>query len=109
MTRACDREDYDPGRQSITLRQAINRIKKLFPNDKVEIDRCYHFISGFVTLNDGRILYMSSSDERYENNVYEKILVRSATSTKDYTGGINNRFNLFKDNREKIISKAYRR
>lgn len=107
MTRACDREDYDPGIQPITLRQAINRIKKIFPNDKVQIDKCYHYISGFITLQDGRILYVSSRDERYEADVYKRMLVRSAESTTDYTGGRNNYFDLFKESREKIISKAY--
>ena len=106
MTRACDRENYDPGIQSITLRQAINKIKKLFPEDKVEMTKGYHFISGFITLKDGRILYMSAQDERYDKDTYTKMLVRSAKSTKDYTGGSNNFFNLFTDSREKIISKV---
>lgn len=100
-------ENYDPGIQPITMRQAINRIKKLFPNDKVEMKVNYHYISGFVTLKDGRILYMSASDERYFDKVYEHMLVRTAITTKDYTGGRNNYFNLFKHNREQIISMCY--
>lgn len=109
MTKACDREDYDPGIQSITLRQAINRIKKIFPNDKIEMKADYHDIFGFITLQDGRILYISANDERYSPDVYSHMLVRSATSTKDHTGGRNNYFNLFKDSREQIISKVYGR
>lgn len=108
MTRVCDREDYDPGCQSITMRQAINKIKKLFPNDKVEMKINHHEFSGFVTLQDGRILYMSSSDERYFKDVYTNMLVRSAQHTKDWTGGSNNWFNLFTDNREQIINRIWR-
>lgn len=101
-------ECYDPGCQPITMRQAINRIKKIFPEDDVRMEICFHYISGFIILKDGRILYMSSSDERFFDGVYKHMLVRSVKDTKDFSGGSNNYFNLFTDNRQQIISRVYR-
>lgn len=101
-------ECYDPGIQPITMRQAINRIKKIFPEDDVRINIDFHYISGFITLKDGRILYVSSSDERFSNEVYKRMLVRTAKNTKDFSGGSNNYFNLFTETRDQIISKCYR-
>ena len=107
MSSRRNNESYDPGCQSITMRQAINRIKKIFPNDKVEMEINHHEFSGFVTLQDGRLLYISSYDERCFKDVYSNMLVRTAKHTKDWSGGRNNYFNLFKHNREQIISMCY--
>lgn len=54
-----------------------------------------HFsTSGFVTNNTtGKIVYISISDTRNDRWFYE-VLYRTAKSTKDYTGGQNQRANL---------------
>ena len=47
-----------------------------------------HFeFSGFFTDKDGKIWYFSSCDMR--GNIMKSMLVRTAKSYKDYTGGMN--------------------
>jgi hypothetical protein len=53
----------------------------------LKMSRGHFEFSGFFTANDGRIYYISISDVRFFHE--KKILIREATSYKDYTGGRN--------------------
>jgi hypothetical protein len=46
--------------------------------------------SAFITDNMGHFVYFNSGDYRYDgNSIYDRILIRSAKSETDYTGGGN--------------------
>ena len=61
----------------------------------IEISKPNHFgVSGFFELPDKRIFYFSIGDLRWCKN---SMLIRTATSFKDYTGGRNNDIPLDKD------------
>lgn len=92
-----------------TLRQSINDIKKIFPKAKFEIKIGFHYLTGFITLEDNKILYVSSDDERFNPKYRQQILFRTAKDNKDYTGGRNNFFNLDSSNlnQEVIIKSLY--
>ena len=51
----------------------------------------HFYISGFLTLNNGNIIYFNIFDVRFfKNEWFNNILVRTAKSYTDYTGGSNN-------------------
>jgi len=56
--------------------------------DNLEFSREHFYFSGFFTRrSDNQIFYFSVSDVRGHN---DQLLIRTATSYKDYTGGGNN-------------------
>lgn len=54
--------------------------------ENIEISNNYYYFSGFATKNE-KIIYFSSGDVRLNKN---NLLIRTATSYKDFTGGCNN-------------------
>ena len=92
----------------ITLNKLRNVIKKLFNDDKVELKKRYHYISGFITLKNNKIIYCLSMDDRMIKDLKDKVLFRTAKDLKDYTGGTNNFFNLNNVlNKNEIIKTLY--
>lgn len=67
-----------------------NYIKKLMSNaNLVNFSPNHYTFSGFFELN-GKYVYFSISDVRFfKNQWYNHILIRTATSITDYTGGSN--------------------
>jgi len=53
----------------------------------VDIYRGHFFMSGFFELNNGKIYYFSISDVRFSPR--SPMLIRTAKSFKDFTGGSN--------------------
>lgn len=57
----------------------------------VNICRNHYCFSVFIKSDNGKYAYLSISDVRYnKNDWYKHILIRTAKSEKDYTGGWNN-------------------
>jgi hypothetical protein len=54
---------------------------------KIEMDYGFYYFSGFFTSASGQIYYFSCSDVRHFG--YSKLLYRTATHYKDWTGGRN--------------------
>ena len=55
----------------------------------VNFSRGHYYISGFIE-RDGRFVYFSMSDVRhFPGGWHDNILIRTAKSDKDYTGGSN--------------------
>lgn len=54
---------------------------------EIHISRGHFYISGFFQLVDGKIWYFSLGDVRWGDG---KLLIRTAKSFQDYTGGSNN-------------------
>ena len=55
----------------------------------VNFNRGHYYVSGFIE-NDGKYVYFSVSDVRhFPGNWYNNILVRTAKTERDYTGGSN--------------------
>ena len=77
-----------------TFKREIKAILKPYC-EKVEIGKPNHFdLTGFIQLKDNRIYYISVGDIRWSK---ENMLIRTAESFKDYTGGSNNAIGLDKD------------
>jgi hypothetical protein len=50
----------------------------------------HFFLSGFITLADGRLVYFTTPDVRYDTDGwYNRILYRNAKSITDFQGGMN--------------------
>lgn len=49
----------------------------------------HFYVSGFIKNPDGKFIYFSISDVRGSEDWYKNLLLRTATSTKDFTGGRN--------------------
>jgi len=62
-------------------------LRKNFDITEIKMSRGHFYISGFFQLADGRIWYFSLGDVRWGDG---KLLVRTAKSFEDYTGGANN-------------------
>ena len=54
---------------------------------KVQMNYGFNYFSGFFTAPSGQIYYFSCSDVRHWG--YDQLLIRTATSYKDFTGGSN--------------------
>lgn len=85
-----------------------NYIKKQLPmgSELVDFSRGHYDLSGFIRKND-KFVYFSISDVRYFPNAWcEEILIRTATSAKDYTGGSNNYTTLqkFRENVHELLN-----
>ena len=60
----------------------------------VNVNKGHFYVSGFIKKDD-KYAYFSISDVRYfKNEWYNHIMIRTAKSDKDYTGGNNNYTNL---------------
>jgi hypothetical protein len=76
--------------------QKLNRkfkafVKSQFPDCELhDFHGGYCESSGFVE-KDGKFVYISISDLRYWKNWAEDVLIRTATSAKDYHGGPSHR------------------
>lgn len=74
-------------------RKYKNFIKKVCEENNMELVKFnpnHYEFSAFVKKDD-KFVYISISDVRYFKNAwYNRILVRTAKSEKDYTGGFNN-------------------
>jgi len=71
-------------------RKANNFFKKNLSDvaEKIELSKGHFYFSGFFTVKaTGKIFYFSISDVRHFPG--SKLLIRSAESYTDYTGGIN--------------------
>ena len=68
-------------------REFVRALKKHFDIAEIRINRGHFYASGFFQLTDGRIWYFSLGDVRWGDG---KLLIRTAKSFEDYTGGSNN-------------------
>lgn len=107
MNPNCESYQAPHNSNKLTLRQIINRIKKLFFDENVIANVNFHYASGFIVLHDGRIIYFSTLDERWKDSS-KHILFRTAKHTKDYSGGANNFFDLDKASKSMIINTLWR-
>jgi hypothetical protein len=64
-------------------------LKKHFDIKEIRMSRGHFYISGFFQLTDGRIWYYSLGDVRW-GSFRDQLLIRTAKSFEDYTGGSNN-------------------
>jgi hypothetical protein len=72
------------------FRKEKNRISKVLTQrgcTNLEMNYGFYYFSGFFTAPSGQIYYFSCSDVRHFG--YNKLLIRTAKSYKDYTGGSN--------------------
>ena len=75
------------------LRKELNKQLKSL-GIKIAKYRVNHFyVSGFVEKN-GKYAYFNIGDVRYNPNWYADVLIRTAESTTDFKGGMNNRTSL---------------
>jgi hypothetical protein len=79
-------------------RKEKNRLTKIFKElgcTNIKMDYGFYYFSGFLTSKNGQIYYFSCSDIRHFN--YNQLLIRTATSYKDYTGGSNQYIGITKE------------
>jgi hypothetical protein len=72
------------------FRREKNRLTKILKEKnctKIEMDYGFYYFSGFFTAPSGQIYYFSCSDVRHWG--YDKLLIRTASHYKDWTGGSN--------------------
>lgn len=56
----------------------------------VNVGRNHYQFSAFIKNAEGKYVYLSISDVRFwQNQWYNRLLIRTATSEKDYRGGSN--------------------
>jgi hypothetical protein len=72
------------------FRTDFKKLLKPYIKDMV-ISKGYFYVSGFFELIDGRIYYFSISDVRWSK---DSMLIRTAKSFVDYTGGCNGYVNM---------------
>lgn len=73
-------------------------IKQNLPEgaELIKFNKGYFYISGFIT-KDKKFVYFSIPDVRFDyKNWYKDILIRTASSDKDFTGGTNHFTNINK-------------
>lgn len=68
-----------------TFKREFTKLVKPF-TDKIEFSKGHFDLTIFIELKDKRIFYISLGDLRWDKGT---ILIRTATSFKDYTGGSN--------------------
>jgi len=68
-------------------RELEKELQKNIGIKKYEFHKGHFYFSGFFTTLDNKIYYFMTSDFRYFAN--EKMLIRTAKSYSDYTGGRN--------------------
>jgi len=67
----------------------IKELKRYYDINCITFNYGHFYISGFFSLEDGRIFYFSIPDVRSPSD-QNRMLIRTAKSFKDYTGGSNN-------------------
>ena len=60
----------------------------------INIGRNHYCFSAFITDNKNHYIYLSIVDVRFNRYWYNRVLIRTAKSEKDYTGGSNNYYSL---------------
>ncbi|MFO7969746.1 MAG: hypothetical protein R6U15_06555 [Candidatus Izemoplasmatales bacterium] len=89
----------------MTIRKAINEVKKMFPEANLKANRVNGeevSFNGFIPI--GRcFLYISSTDKRFDPNYRNNILIRTAENERDFTGGQNYFIDLDKIDRKQIV------
>lgn len=73
------------------FRREKRRLTEIFKEKgctNIQMNYGFYFFSGFFTAPSGQIYYFSSSDIRHFG--YNELLIRTAKSYEDYTGGMNN-------------------
>jgi hypothetical protein len=66
------------------------RLTKIFKErgcTNIQMNYGFYYFSGFFTAPNGQIYYFSASDIRHFQ--YDRLLIRTAKSYTDYTGGQN--------------------
>jgi hypothetical protein len=79
-------------------RKTVNDFKKHFSDvaDNIQLSKGHFYFSGFLTRKrDGQVIYFSISDVRYFPG--DAMLIRTAKSYQDYTGGRNHRVTIDQD------------
>jgi hypothetical protein len=71
------------------FKKEFTKVLKNLGAMEIRISRGHFYISGFFQLADGRIWYFSLGDVRW-GSFRDKLLIRTAKSFEDYTGGDNN-------------------
>jgi hypothetical protein len=72
------------------FRKEKNRLTKIFKEKgctQIEMNYGFYYFSGFLTSPSGQIYYFSCSDVRHFD--YNRLLIRTAKSYSDFTGGSN--------------------
>ena len=72
-------------------RKEFNRFKKLLTSKgctNFDFSYGFYYFSGFFTAPSGQIYYLSCSDVRHFG--YKQLLIRTAKTYNDFTGGVNN-------------------
>lgn len=64
---------------------------------EIEFNYGHLYISGFFSLDNGKIFYFSISDVRWNDPMKNKLLIRTAKSFKDFRGGCNNYVDIKED------------
>lgn len=88
-------------------RKTVNDFKKHFSDvaDNIQLSKGHFYFSGFLTRKrDGQVIYFSISDVRFFPG--ERMLIRTAKSYRDYTGGRNHSVPIdskFEENFKKAI------
>jgi len=75
------------------FKRSFTRELKCVGATDIEFSKGHFYLSGFFTVNH-QAYYFSLSDVRSQFSNPEKLLVRTADSYKDYTGGHNNYFKI---------------
>jgi len=76
-------------------RKTVNDFKKHFSDvaDNIQLSKGHFYFKGFLTRKrDGQVIYFSISDVRYFPQT--DMLIRTAKSYRDYTGGPNHRVSI---------------
>lgn len=75
------------------LRKELNRQLKQIDCRITKYSVGHFEVSGFAE-KDGKFVYFNVGDVRYKPNWYADVLIRTAESTTDFRGGMNNRTSL---------------
>ncbi len=68
----------------------LKRIMDTVGGTVLSFNRGHYYCSAFIMRSsDNQIIYISTSDVRSGENTFNNILVRTAKSDKDFTGGSN--------------------
>ena len=81
--------NYFRGEFIPVARREMKKVAASIGAEMVEFSPSHFYFSAFFK-KDGKFVYVNVGDVRYESNWYDNVLIRSAKSEKDYTGGSNN-------------------
>ena len=90
--------------------ELIKKTKKDFK--LLDFNKGHFYFSGFMQhIKSGKIIYFSISDTRYsQDEWYNRILIRVAKDTRDFSGGMNNytSFEEINENMIKLVERELR-